>query len=120
MIKLIMDTNFAVIPFQFKVDVYAELSRMIDEPYEICFLNFCIEEIKKLEFGDAALKLMEQKGVKFIDAERNGSVDDSIIDFAKKEGCIIATQDKELKKKALKENISVIFLRQKKYLKMSG
>jgi rRNA-processing protein FCF1 len=118
--KIILDTNFAIIPFQFKVDIYSELNRLIDEKYEVYFLKAAIPELEKLRYGNAAIELMKQKGVNIREFPISRGVDNTILEFAKKEGAIIATQDKELKKKALKENIKVIFLRQKKYLEMSG
>ncbi len=118
--KIIFDTNFAVIPFQFKVDIYSELDRIIDEKYEILFLNICTDELKKLKFGNAALDLMKKKKVKFIDTDLIKNVDNTILNFAKKENAIIATQDKELKKKALKKGLKIITLRQKKYLTIGG
>ena len=118
--KIIFDTNFAIIPFQFKIDIYSELDRLIDENYDIYFLKAAIPELKKLKFGTAALELMKQKNVKFIDFPINKGVDNTILEFAKKEDAIIATQDKEIKRKALKYGIKIITLRQKKYLITSG
>ena len=120
MIKIIFDTNFAIIPFQFKVDIYSELDRIIDEKYEIYFLKAAIPELEKLRFGKAALELMKQKNVKIVDFPIIRGVDNTIVEFAKKEDAIIATQDKEVKRKALKCGIKIITLRQKKYLVISG
>lgn len=116
MIKIILDTNFVVIPFEFKVDIYSEFERIIDAKYKLIFPKICEAELEKLKYGKAALKLLKQKNVEFVDISLTKSIDDSILEYAKKEKCIIATQDKELKKKALKEGLSVITLRQKKYL----
>ena len=120
MIKIIFDTNFAIIPFQFKVDIYTELDKLIDEKYEIYFLNACIKELEKIKFGNAAIELMKQKKVNFVDFPIKNGIDNTILEFAKKEGAIIATQDKELKRKALKQRIKTISLRQKKYLIVGG
>ncbi|MCD6575913.1 MAG: nucleotide-binding protein [Nanoarchaeota archaeon] len=114
--KIIFDTNFAIIPFQFKVDIYSELSRVIDEEYEMYFLNAATSELEKLKFGKAALELMKQKGVRFVDFPIKNGIDNTILEFAKKENAIIATQDKELKRKASKEGLRTITLRQKKFL----
>ncbi len=114
--KIIIDTNFATIPLQFNVDIYQEFSRIINEKYELFFPKICLEELKKLKYGKAALEMLKMKKVIFKDIEFNKNVDNSILQYAKNKNALIATQDKELKKKALKEGLSVITLRQKKQL----
>jgi len=116
MIKIILDTNFVGIPFEFKVDIYSELERIIDEKYELFFPDICLNELKKLKFGEVAKDLMLKKGVKILPLEKKGSVDETLINFAKENGYAIATQDKELRKKALKYNIPIIILRSKSHL----
>jgi rRNA-processing protein FCF1 len=119
--KILFDTNFATIPFQFRVDIYSELNRLIDEKFEILFPKICIAELEKLKGGKGSLELMEKKGVIFADIPKARTIDDSILNFAKAKGCTIATQDRELKKKALKNNLAVITLRKKQFLaKMGG
>ena len=121
MINIILDTNFATIPFQFNVDIYAEIERITDEKYELFFPNICVDELKKLNSGDVALDLMEKKQVNFIDVPFLKNVDNSILEYAVEKGAIIATQDKELKEKALKKGLTVITLRKKQFLiKLGG
>jgi len=116
MIKIILDTNFVGIPFEFKVDIYSELERIIDEKYELFFPDICLNELKKLKFGEVAKDLMLKKGVKILPLEKKGSVDETLINFAKENGYAIATQDKELRKKAIRYNIPIIILRSKSHL----
>lgn len=121
MVEVILDTNFATIPFDFKVDIYAEIERIIDEPYRIVFPKICLNELRKLKNGKAASELMEKKNVQLIDIPIKKNVDESIIEHAKGTNGIIATQDKELKKKALKKGLTVITLRKKQFLiKLGG
>lgn len=120
MLKIIIDTNFATIPFQFKVDIYSEFDRIINTKYLLFFPKICEKELLKLKQGKAALDLMLKKGVKIIDIPGNKKVDDAILLFSEKENYAIATQDRELKKKALKKSLTVITLRQKSFLVKSG
>jgi rRNA-processing protein FCF1 len=120
MIKIVIDTNFVTIPFQFKVDVYSEIGRIINESYVLEFPKICLAELQKIKQGKAALELMERKGVNFVNIPFKKNVDDSIIDYAKEKKATIATQDSLLKKKALKNSLSVITLRKKQYLIKSG
>jgi hypothetical protein len=118
--KIIFDTNFATIPFQFKVDIYSELNRLIDEQYKIFFPNLCVTELKRLKFGKTALDLMEKKNVVLVDIPLTKNVDDSIANYAETEKAMIATQDRELKKKALKKGLAIITLRKKQFLIITG
>lgn len=117
--KIILDTNFVTIPFDFKVDIYEEINRLIDEKYELVFSNVCLNELKKLDKGKPSLELMKKKNVNFVTTPEKRKVDDSIIEYAKENNAIIATQDAELKKKALKESLAIITLRKKQYLIIS-
>ena len=117
--KIIFDTNFATIPFQFKVDIYTEINRIIDEKYQIIFPRICLPELLKLKHGKAALELMKAKNVNFVDIPLIKNIDNSIVEFAKKEKALIATQDIEIKKLAKEFEIKIITLRQKKYLTFS-
>jgi len=120
MLNIILDTNFATIPFQFKVDVYSELNRIINGSYNLFFPEICKNELLKLKNGKAALDLMLKKGVKMVEIPKHKNVDESILHYAESKKFAVATQDKELKKKALKKSLCVITLRQKKFLIKSG
>lgn len=114
--KIILDTNFSLIPFQFKVDIYEEFNRIINEDYQLFFPRIALPELLKLKFGSAGLKLMQKKDVEIIDIPLIENVDNSIIEYAKKENAIVATQDKEIKRNSKKAGLKVITLRQKSYL----
>ena len=119
--KIILDTNMLLVPFQFKVDIFKEIDRIIDEKYEIFVVDKTLEELEKLIKGNKekdkkaaklAKQLIKKNKVKIINTQ--GKNVDEIIIKIKDKDTIVATQDKELRKK-LKGD--VIVLRQKKYLK---
>ncbi|MBI3026914.1 nucleotide-binding protein [Candidatus Woesearchaeota archaeon] len=123
MIRIILDTNFLLIPLQFRVDIFSEFNRICKFNYElyifeqsICELSNIIEEQSGLNKKAArfALKLIKLKNIKIIKSEKI-DVDLLILDSINKD-VIIATQDAELKKELLKKGASLIILRQKKYL----
>lgn len=126
--KVILDTNFLLIPGQFNVNIFTEIERIMDVPYKLCIIDRTIEELNKITVlgkqRDArAAKLaialvgshIKQKNLKTITSSKNKSVDDSIVDNSNKK-VYIATQDKELKQRVKKKNAPVITLKQKKYL----
>ena len=120
--KIIFDTNFCLIPFEFKVDIFDELNRIIPEKYEIVIPNSVKEELKEISTkknkrGIAAKSALEMiKKFKEVKLENIGGVDKSIMEFARKEGYAIATQDKKIKSTAKKYGIPIITMRKKKYL----
>ncbi len=119
--KIILDTNFLMLPFQFKVDLFKEIDRIIDEKYEIFIVDKTKEELEKLIKGGKekerkaaklALQLIKKFNIKIINTQGN-NVDDIIIQLKDKD-TIVATMDIELRKRL---GGDVIVLRQKKYLK---
>jgi len=118
--EIVLDTNFVTIPFQFRVDVYQEINRIIEEQYELVFPKICLKELQKLKIGKAALELMKKNNVKFVEIPLKKTVDDSILSYAKENNAIVATQDGELKRKVLKNSLQIISLREKQYLIRTG
>lgn len=123
--KIILDTNFLMIPYQFNVDIFEEINRIMEEEYELIILDKIIEELEKITKSkgkDAAaakiaLGLIEVKNVKIINTNEK-KVDNAIVALADKDS-IVATNDKVLKEKLKNKNIRIIYLRNKKYLEMS-
>jgi len=121
-----------MIPFQFKVDIYSEINRIIDSKYQLCVLDKTINELKKLvnkakgkhsTNANMALQLLKKKKVQIIKTKSDKYVDDLIIDLVDK-NYIVCTQDIELRKRLKLKNkkekitIRIIIMRQKKYLSM--
>ena len=121
--KIILDTNFLLIPLQFRVDIFTEFERICDFTYGLYAYDKTIDELKNImqtasgkdrkaaEFG---LKLIKLKNISII---KSGQKDvDSLILEGLDKDTIVATQDIKLKKELLEKGVSVIILRQKKYL----
>lgn len=121
---IILDTNFLMIPTTQKVDIFEELKRVCDFSFELFIVSKTINELDKIMIDQSgkdkmaarlAKSLIDAKGVKIIDVPE-GHVDDLILRVAKEKGYFVATQDKHLKERLRKDDVPVIFLRQKKYL----
>ncbi len=122
--KIILDTNFVLIPAQFNVDIFSEIDRICNFEYSLCVLDKTFDELKNIiekqrgkhkQAALLALKLLKAKKVKVVRTKEDKSVDELLIDLAKDKDVIVATQDRLLKKKLKKP---VIMLRQRRYLKM--
>lgn len=125
--KVILDTNFLMIPGTLGIDIFTEIKRIVQEPVDICVLDQTIQELEKLmtkskgkESFNAKLGyiMVKQKSLKTIKGSLS-YVDDSIVDYIKRyPTTIVATQDKLLKAKVKQQKVRVIYLKQKKYLEL--
>ncbi len=71
---------------------------------------------KKKQYAKPALKLVEKYKIVIDKSEK---ADDAVLNIAKKLNGVVFSNDKELKKRAKKEKIKTIFMRNKKYLMIS-
>ncbi len=127
--KILLDTNFLLIPAQFRVDIFSEIERICNFNYKLYILDRTIEELnsiiekqrgKNKEAAKLALKLVKLKKISIIKTKEKSATDRLIIKTANKKEFIVATQDKFLKKQLKTENIALIVLRQKKRLLLEG
>jgi len=121
--KIILDTNFLLIPIQFKVDIFSEIDRICMFKYKLYIVDKTIDELNKIIeeqkgkhklAAKVALQFVKKKGISVIKT-KEGPVDDIILDLLG-EGHILATQDALLKKRAVKKGIRIISMRSGKYL----
>lgn len=126
--KIILDTNFLLIPWQFKLDIFSELERICVFKYDVFIVDKTIDELsyifnnqkgKNKDAAKLALKIINLKKIKKINTDKEKNVDNLILDIVDKD-YIVATQDKELKKLLKEKNIPVIVLRQKQKLELQG
>lgn len=122
--KIIMDTNFLTIPYQFNIDIFEEIDRIMEENYELMTLDGVVKELRtlmKAKGKDAVaaklgLELIKKKNVKIINTEEK-NVDIAIIAISNKD-TIVATNDRNLRKKLKNKNIKTLYLRSRKRLEM--
>jgi rRNA-processing protein FCF1 len=116
--KILLDTNFLLLPVQFKVDIYEMLKND-----DLFTLGLCINEIKRLSekkskdgiSAKVALKLLNERNVKILETTIKRT-DSAIIEIAKKHNYIVATNDKALIKTLKRCGVKIVRLKQKKYL----
>lgn len=114
-----------MLPITQKVDIFTELDRVCDFPYELFVIDGTIQELKKVvneqsgknkEAAKISLELIKSQNIKIINNTKKDYVDNLILNIAQEKGYFVATQDKDLKSKLKNNNVQRIFLRQKKYL----
>jgi len=122
--KIILDTNFLLMPYQFNVDIFAEIHRICDFKYQLYIIDRTIDELESIaekkrgkdKFAAMlGLLLLKHKKVKKIKTKGKKHVDDIILAKAEKDW-IVATQDGALKRQLKKNGIAHIVLRQKRRL----
>lgn len=122
--KVVLDSNFLLLPFQFGVDIFEELKRILDMKYEVYVTDGVIRELeglsraKSMEGVWAKAALKSASGLKRISSEEF-DVDEALAGLASKE-VLICTNDKALKERIRKKRAPVIYLRQRKYLALEG
>jgi len=135
--RVILDTNILLVPGQCKVDIFSELDRLLDEPYEIVILKGTMDELKKIidgktgatgadkqtaKLGQLLIKHIEErsaaastksqcKALKIIQGSKNKYVDDAILEIAE-DDAFVATNDSALKRRLLEKGCRVIYLQQ--------
>ena len=128
-LKVILDSNFLLVPSQFRLDIFEELSRLLNQNYHPVILSPTHEELVKLsEKGSPrmrqralmALSLAEKCQTVQVEQKAHESHDDVIICMAKDLKCLVATNDRELRERLRNINIPVIYLREKSRLEMEG
>lgn len=122
--KIILDTNFLLIPYQFKVDIFSEIRRIADFNYKLYIVDETLDELIKLTKTQKgkdklaavlALAMLEQKKVIQIKTKKDKDVDNLILDEADK-NTLVATQDRILKAKLKKKGAGLIVLKNKSHL----
>lgn len=120
-VKAIIDTNALMAVEQFGVDIFSELLRL--GYVELLIPAQVIGELRSLAKGAdkgrdktaarVSLGLAERCKIVGID---DCPADQAIEDLAEKEGAAVFTNDKALKKRLFSKGITVIYLRQGRYL----
>jgi hypothetical protein len=135
---IVVDANFVLLPFQFKIDYLYEITASLEGKTIFIVYKQILDELeaKKLREPNATkfhmnlksgLLYLEKNNDKFniLYRQRIKSKEETTDDFllktcqelkGKNKKVYLASNDAELRRKARKTGISTIFLRQKKYL----
>jgi uncharacterized protein len=122
---VLLDTNFLMVPAQFKVDIFSEIERICTFAHQLRVMEGTPKEldhiIKKAEPKDQkaakmALALIKNYKLKAIPMD-GMDVDAAILDLPKKD-LIVATQDQALKIKLREKGVSILLLRKQKHLQL--
>lgn len=117
---VILDTSAVLLPFEYSIDVFGELTRLLGQ-YQIIIPDVVIKELQQFQHrGDgktaqhakAALSLIK----KFPVIATSMDADEGIIEAATSLDAYVVTNDQGLRKRLQQKTKKVIYLRQKHYL----
>lgn len=128
--KIFLDTNFLLIPAQFRIDIFQEIDRIITRKYDLIIIPQILEELhemakeSKKNEREARIALELAKKCQLLEMspsiQGNQEVDEIILQSATKQKWIVATNDAALRKKLRSHQVPTITLRNKAHLTLEG
>ncbi len=128
-LKVILDSNFLFIPLQFRIDIFEAMKTVLNRKHEVIVLSTTLNELQELaQRGtpnlrkqiEMALKLAERCRVVAVGKNKDESNDDVILRVAQEWKCLVATNDRMLRRRLRDISIPVIYMRQKSQLALEG
>ncbi len=127
-VKVILDSNFLMIPFQFNLDIFQEIEYLLQKKVDFVVPSGVKSELTRISArggegapeASLALQLASRCRVVEVTLDSGGTVDDAIVRASQKLGAVVATTDIELKKRLRDINVPVIYLRDKSKLEVEG
>ncbi len=118
-VKILLDTNFLLTLVRYKIFGFEEIKQKV--PCEFYTLSRILYELKGLGKGDKKVKkevsiveqILKNNAVKVIDSSKE-NVDEELIELSK--DYVIATNDKELRRKVKEAGGKTIFVRSLTYV----
>lgn len=128
-VKIVVDSNFLIAPFLLGRNLFSELDEVVGRRYEVVVLDRVLDELRKLaekggkrgRLAGAALTFVEREGFRLCPSGIDGGgVDDVIFEYAKRERCVVATNDGVLRKRLRRVGVPVVYLRRGGRLSVDG
>jgi uncharacterized protein len=128
-LKVISDSNALFVPLQFKIDIFTELSRVLNRNFELILLSPVKRELETLAEKSGpktrkdalfALSIAEKCTYVKVPESPKELIDDAIARIAKKWNAPVFTNDKVLRKKLRDISVPVIYVREKSRLDIDG
>jgi rRNA-processing protein FCF1 len=122
--KVVLDTNFLLIPFHFKINIVSELDYLIDRSHQYVVSSRSMEELSHIaeQKGKSgmgarlAIKMVQASPQTFTIIPSEQEVDDWIVSYSRSERAIVCTNDSPLRRRLKAEKIPVISLKGKSSL----
>ena len=118
---VVLDTNFLLVPFQFKIDILRELDFLVDVSHHYVISSRTVRELEAIGkavgkngmAGRLALKMLEANKSKITIVESQQEVDDWIVEYSKANRAIVCTNDSFLRKRLKEADVKVAAMKSK-------
>jgi len=126
-VGVLLDTSILLAPPRFRVDVFEEAGRVLEAQPEFYVSTRVLEELGRLReeaspgfSRELEVAMALARRCRVLVDESAGPVDDSLIQLASTRGLVLATADGELRRRARRRGVRVLYLRQRRYLELDG
>lgn len=121
MTNVLLDTNFLLLPFQRRIDIFEEIPKLLGRTVTFLVLPQILQELKWIELkGSEKEKRAARSSKDLIDLHceivENVSIldmdaDTALLRYSAKTGALVATNDSDLRRELKKQGSRAIFLR---------
>jgi hypothetical protein len=128
-LKIILDSNALFVPLEFKIDIFAEVERLLNRNVAFILLSPVKRELEILANKESpkirreatyALKFAEKCKYVAIDSDEKMRTDDIIVKVAMAWSSPVFTNDSQLRRRLRDISVPVIYVRQKSRLEIDG
>ena len=122
MLRVILDTNFLVLPLEERIDVLDQIRDLLGaRPIPILLLESLEEALNKCVSSSPSERRLFKSALNLLDNIAiessgiiQGKVDERILQFSIRRKAIVATNDKELRKRLRSLGVTVLYFREGK------
>ncbi len=130
-IPVLLDTNFLLLPFQRRIDVFEKIERLLNAQIDFIVLPQVLTEIHYLLRNGTTNEQRAAKGAlelvkrycripsENVNQTIHIGADEALLNFARQTKAIVATNDRQLRKTLTQNGCRVIFLRKLAVLALS-
>jgi rRNA-processing protein FCF1 len=128
-LRIIVDSNALFVPLLFKIDLFAELERLVKRHFDLVLLSPVKRELETLakkgspqmrKNAGYALELAEKLMYVEVAEDSKARTDDVIVEIAAQWKTPVFTNDAQLRKRLRDISVPVIYVRQKSHLEIDG
>jgi rRNA-processing protein FCF1 len=124
--KIILDTNALMLPYQFKLDLQDELSRVVEEPHELAIPSGALLELEGIAGERSKNGVFAKNSLEYWRGEiakgnarvllSKGKVDDWIVHTAASPDVLVCTNDSGMRARLKGKKLKAIVLRERSHL----
>jgi rRNA-processing protein FCF1 len=114
---VVLDANALLMPFQFRMNLDKEISRLLGE-IRVLVPSSVLHEISRLKTREAKAAMALARKYEVVETELAG--DDGVLDVAVRNEAAVVTNDRELMSRLKEVGLPVVRLRSERYLVLTG